>query len=124
MNTALKVVLWLFVLVMVGFGLTIMLNPSAMVGRLAVDPQGAAGLSTLRAGHGAFLASIGVMIALGLRTKETLWFLASALLISLALVGRFTGLIVDGMSAGLGAKIGQEALMIALLITARFRLRA
>ncbi|MEM7156112.1 MAG: DUF4345 family protein [Myxococcota bacterium] len=122
MNTALRIILGIFVIVMLGFGLTIMFNPTAMVDQLAVDPRGVEGLSTLRAGHGAFLASIGIMIGLGLRARYSQWFLASALLITMALIGRMAGLAFDGMPTGFVGHVGQEIVMIVLLVTAHVRL--
>ncbi len=122
MNTALRIILGLFVIVMLGFGLTIMFHPSALLEQLAVAPHGAAGLSTLRAGHGAFLTGIGIMIALGLGARDTTWFLGAALLVGLALVGRMAGLVFDGLPPGFGSHVGQEILMLVLLGAAHVRL--
>jgi len=93
----LKILIGIYALLMGYLGVAAMLDPAGVAPQYGLDPLGALGLSTIRGDiAGLFLAS-AVMLVVGLVRRETLWFLAVALLMVLIAIGRGVGMALDGL---------------------------
>lgn len=122
MDTALKVLIGLVCVPLLVGGAKVMFDPTSMLERLAVDPQGAAGLSSIRGAIGGLMIGSAVMGVIGLVRGDTTWFLAVAVMMTVVTVGRLVGLGLDGMDpVGLKAAIA-ELVIVALMVGAHFRL--
>ncbi len=120
MSIALQVVVGLFTLPMVALGLKAMFAPATMLETLAVEPKGAPGLNTVRGLAGGFFLASAVMIAAGLATGDTVWFLALAVLMGVAAVGRVVGIAADGFDKEVVRPTVVEVVMAVVLVAAHF----
>ena len=96
MELALRILIGVFCLPLAALGLRSMFTPQSMGEAQSIAPEGAAGLNTIRGVIGGFFGACVTMLALGLVTGETLWFLAVAILMGVVIVGRVVGIAADG----------------------------
>ncbi|MEN0068237.1 MAG: DUF4345 family protein [Myxococcota bacterium] len=107
-----------------GLGATSMFAPKAMIGNFAIEPQGRAGLNTIRGVIGGlFIACLG-MLAAGLVTGETLWFLAVAAVFGVIALGRVVGLLFDGLDRTVIPPLLLELVFTGILVGAHAQLGA
>ncbi len=97
MELALKVLISLFCVPMLAFGVKAMFKPTSMEEHLGVEAKGLPGLSTIRGVAGGMFMGALALLLLGLVTMNTTWFLAVAVLMGLAGLGRVVGLALDGV---------------------------
>ncbi|MFT7625750.1 MAG: hypothetical protein ACI9WU_004941 [Myxococcota bacterium] len=79
-------------------GFVIMFSPETLMAKMGLTSNGPPGLNTVRGMVGGFMISSGSMLVLGILQKQPIWFLAVALLMSVATLGRGVGLALDGFS--------------------------
>ncbi|MHC4234037.1 MAG: DUF4345 family protein [Planctomycetota bacterium] len=103
---------------LVGLGALTMFAPKSMVGFLAVEPAGPAGLNTIRGFLGGLFLGSSVVLATGLATGNTTFFLAVATTMSVVVVGRFVGIAVDGFDKKVLFPLVLEMVMVAIFIVA------
>ncbi|MEO0600057.1 MAG: DUF4345 family protein [Myxococcota bacterium] len=109
-------------LMLLGLGATSMLAPKAMIGNFAIEPDGRAGLNTVRGVIGGlFVGSVG-MLGAGLVTGETLWFLAVAAVLGAVGLGRLVGLMADGFERAVVPPLLVELVFVAILVGAHVQL--
>lgn len=107
---------------LLGLGTMSMFAPRKMVGNFAIEPIGAAGLSTIRSVIGGlFLASVA-LIVIALATGQTLGFVAVAILLGAVAIGRVVGIIGDGFDKAVVPPLIVEIVIIAILISAHTQL--
>ena len=99
-----------------------MFDPTGMIEQLAVDPQGLHGLNTIRGDIGGYMIGVAFMMIAGLRTKNTGFFVATSIMMSTVLVGRFAGLALDGFDTSVVLPIVVELVIIGVMILVHKRL--
>ena len=109
-------------LFLVGLGARTMFAPKSMVEILAVEPEGPAGLNTIRGFLGGLFIGSSIVLATGLITGNTTFFLAVAMTMSVVVVGRWVGITVDGFDKKVVFPLVAEMLMVSIFIVAYIQL--
>lgn len=124
MQLTFQVLVGLATLMLLGLGTVSMFAPKRMVQNFAIEPIGAAGLSTIRSVIGGlFLASVALLIV-GLTTGQTQAFIAVAVLMAVVAFGRIVGIVADGFDKAVVPPLIAELVIIAILVTATMQLGA
>ena len=92
-----------------------MFFPSDTLELYGIDLKGALIHNTFRGPISGTLIGIGLMLLMGLQTKNKTWYQSSLLLISVILFGRIYSIIVDGWSDALMPPIVVEVFLIVVL---------
>ncbi|MFT5170474.1 MAG: uncharacterized membrane protein (UPF0136 family) [Candidatus Marinamargulisbacteria bacterium] len=121
MNKAIKILLGILCIPLIILGIKCMLAPDSMTVKLGIELQGVNGLSTMRSMIAGILLSSGLMIAAGLKTKNTTWLLAAGLAMAVVLVGRFLGIAMDGYDPHVLPPIIIELVIVGLAVAAHKR---
>ena len=122
METVLQGLVGLSCLFLVGLGARTMFTPGSMVGILAVEPEGAAGLNTIRGFLGGLFVGSSIVLATGLATGNTTFFLAVAMTMGFVVFGRSAGIVVDGFDKKVAFPLIAEILMASIFVTAYIQL--
>jgi hypothetical protein len=122
MDLALKILLCLFCVPLLGLGIKVMFKPSSMLDDLGLAPPGAVGLNSIRGMLGGLLLASVVMIVLGLVLQETVWFLAVAVVMGVAAVGRIVGIATDGFDKAVVRPLVVEIVVAVVAVAAHVRL--
>ncbi len=122
METALQVLLGLLCLPLLALGAKVTFQPAGMLDDLGLDPRGAVGLNTIRGMLGGLLLSCVAMIVAGLVLHDTTWFLAVALVMGIAAIGRFVGVAADGFDKAVVRPIVVEVVITVVAVAAHLRL--
>ncbi len=101
-----------------------MFFPSDTLELYGIDLKGALIHNTFRGPISGTLIGIGLMLLMGLRTKNKTWYQSSLLLISVILFGRIYSIVVDGWSDALMPPIVVEVFLIVVLYFASKQLDA
>jgi hypothetical protein len=96
MTLAIQILVALFVLPLTFLGTRAMFAPVGLGDEMSIALNGAAGRNTMRGVLGGLFLASAAMLALGLFTQQTTWFLAVALLMAAVVVGRVVGIVADG----------------------------
>lgn len=83
-------------LVMLQSGLTILINPSALLGDLFLIPDGITGLSNLRGLLGGAQITFGILLGLAAVKLQTTILLPAGMYYVAVLIGRIFGFALDG----------------------------
>ena len=118
MNNGIKVFIGLLCLPLLVLGAKAMFDPTGMIDRLAVVPQSVHGLNTIRGDVGGLMVGSAILMIAGLLTKNTAFFLATAIIMITVLVGRFAGIAFDGFDAALVPVIVIELVITGVMILA------
>lgn len=118
MELVLQITVGIVSLPLLALGLRSMLAPRGMGTAMAIAPRGAAGLSTIRGVAGGLFFAAVSMLALGLFTGQTLWFLAVAIIMAAVMVGRFVGIVADGFDRAVLPPLVVEAVIGSALVLA------
>jgi hypothetical protein len=122
MDLTLQVVIGLLCVPLLALGIKSMFAPGRMLDDLAIDPRGVAGLSTVRGVVGGLFLSCVAMLVLGLVQHQTVWFLAAALVMGVAAVGRLVSLAADGYESAVLRPLVVEIVIVFVLVGAHIRL--
>ena len=122
MKIALKIVVGVISLLLLFLGLGAVIEPSVSATQFGLTPNGIVGLSTLRSDIGGMFVTGGVLLALGLVRRQTLWFLAVALLMGFIALGRLVGFVVDGFDQRLLMPFIFELVFVVVLVVAHRQL--
>ena len=109
-------------LFLVGLGARTMFAPKSMVEILAVEPEGPAGLNTIRGFLGGLFIGSSIVLATGLATGNTTFFLAVATVMGVVVVGRLVGIAVDGFDKKVVFPLVAEMVMVTIFIVAHTQL--
>ena len=122
METVLQGLVGLSCLFLAGLGARTMFAPKSMVDLLAVGPEGAAGLNTMRGFLGGLFVGSSIVLATGLATGNTTFFLAVATVMSAVVVGRLIGIAVDGFDKKVVFPLVLEVVMVMIFVDAHTQL--
>ena len=122
MDLAIKVLIGLLCVPLLGLGLKSMFKPASMLGDLGFAAPGAVGLNTIRGMLGGLLLACVVMLVSGLLLQETVWFLAVAVVMGVAAIGRIVGIAVDGFDKAVVRPIVVEVVIAVVAVAAHIRL--
>ncbi|MFT5460297.1 MAG: hypothetical protein ACI9K2_006815, partial [Myxococcota bacterium] len=120
-DTALQIAVGVFAAPLTLGGVFGLFMPERLFGPLGLAPEGPVGMNSVRGLAGGFLFSSGLMMWLGLALGDTTWFLAVAVLMTVAVVGRVAGVALDGFDKDVVRPIVVEVLIAALLVAAHLR---
>lgn len=118
MELTLQILVGLATLMLTGLGTMSMFAPQRMVKNFALEPIGAAGLSTIRSVIGGLFLACVAMLLLGLFGGQTIGFVAVALVMAVVAFGRVVGIIADEFDKTVIPPLLVELVIIAILITA------
>ncbi|MEM9616308.1 MAG: DUF4345 family protein [Actinomycetota bacterium] len=122
MNTLLQIVIGLLAVPLGALGVRSMFLPTNMGDAVGLTPNGVPGLSEIRSVLGGlFLASVA-MIVTGLATDDTTWFLAVAVIMTAAAIGRLVSLATDGPSREVLPPLLVEIVIAGILIVGHYAL--
>ena len=121
-ETVLRGLVGLSCLFLAGLGIRTMFAPRSMVGILAIEPEGPAGLNTIRGFLGGLTLGSSAVLAIGLVTGNTTFILAVASVMSVVVAGRLVGIAIDGFDQKVVFPLVAEVLMVTLFIVAYMRL--
>ena len=118
MEQALQIAVGIVGLPLFALGLRSMFSPKSMAQAVAIAPEGPAGLSTVRGVLGGLFLACAAMLAVGLATGQTLWFLAVAIVMGVVIVGRGVGIVADGFDKAVVPPIVVELVIGSVLVAA------
>ena len=122
MDAVLQGLVGLSCLFLAGLGARTMFVPKSMFGILAVEPEGPAGLNTIRGFLGGLFIGSSIVLATGLITGNSTFFLAVAITMSVVVVGRWVGITVDGFDKKVVFPLVAEMLMVSVFVVAYIQL--
>lgn len=106
---------------LLGLGLMSMFAPKRMVTNFAVEPIGAAGLSSIRSVFGGLFLACVALLAFGLLTGQTQAFVAVAIVMGAVAFGRIIGIVADGVDKSVIPPLVVELAIAGVLVTAYVR---
>ena len=118
MEFALQALVGLLCLPLTALELRSLFAPAAQAVDMGIAPQGAQGLNTVRGVIGGFFLACVAMLATGLVTGATEWFLAVAFLMAAVIAGRVVGLVADGLDKAVLPPIAVETVIATVMIGA------
>ena len=123
MESVLQGLVGLSCLFLAGLGARSMFSPNSMIEILAVEPEGPAGLNTIRGFLGGLFIGSSVVLATGLATGNTTFFLAVAMVMGVVVVGRLVGIAIDGFDKKVLFPLVLELIMVMVFLAAHTQLR-
>lgn len=121
-ETVLQGLVGLSCLFLVGLGARTMFAPKSMLEILAVEPEGPTGLNTIRGFLGGLMIGSSIVLATGLATGNTTFFLAVATVMGVVVVGRLVGIAVDGFDKKVVFPLVAELVMVTIFVVAHTQL--
>ena len=118
MEPALQITVIVFCLPLAVLGLRSMFKPEGMSQDMSLALQGAAGRNTMRGVIGGLFLACVSMLALGLATGQTVWFLAVAIFMGVVVFGRLVGILADGFDKAVVPPLAVELVIAGALISA------
>ena len=122
MKNAVRVILILVGLFILATGVISMFAPDRIAEKMLLNPEGAEGLSNIRAFLGAALAAIGISVLIA-AVKAEIWHARPAVLFVIGLVvARIIGLVSDGSFPSIGLVVAIPLVVFGLLVAAHILL--
>ena len=118
MKIVLKVLVALISLLFVVLWLRWMLQPEVMAGEWALAATGPAGINNLRGDIGGLFLTAAVFCGLWLVRGNAAWLRAAAVAMCCVIVGRITGLLVEGFNQASLVAAVLEAIFVAVFLAA------
>lgn len=115
MKRAMQILIGLVGLFNILIGLSFLFNPAKMAADFALSPLGAQGMATMRADFSAFFLTGAIFSLIGAWRADRRPLMVPLMLLSLALLGRFVSIVLDGTAPTTVPPMIVEAAMIALL---------
>lgn len=101
-----------------GTGLALMLSPAGMLVHMFIDPiETASGLSSVRALWGGTIVAVWASVLWGVIKNNAAFFIAGFLALTMTLLGRVFGLVIDGSFTELVANIIPTLVALAMMAT-------
>jgi len=123
MNNVIKILIVIPALLLLALGLKSMFLPMEMAEKFGVEPLGPNGLNTIRGHLGGTLLTAAALMFIGLLSKNTTWFLATAVFMGLVAVGRAVGFAVDGIAPEAIPPLVIEIIIIGVMMAAHKKLK-
>lgn len=125
MVLALRFIIGAFALLFLFMGAGFLFDPAGSAASLALTPEGAHGLNTLRGDMAGLFIGSALLLVLGVVRREPAWLVAVAVLMVVIACGRMVGFVVDGTPAQATLiAFGFEVVIAAVLLFAASRLPA
>ena len=118
MKIALKIVVALITLFFLLLWLRWMVEPNAMAAQWALSATGPAGINNLRGDIGGLFLTAAVFCSLWLVRGNAAWLHAAAVAMCCVIVGRITGLLVEGFNQASLVAAVLEAIFVAVFLAA------
>lgn len=118
MKIALKIVVALITLFFLLLWLRWMVEPNAMAAQWALSATGPAGINNLRGDIGGLFLTAAVFCSLWLVRGNAAWLRAAAVAMCCVIVGRITGLLVEGFNQASLVAAVLEAIFVAVFLAA------
>ncbi len=118
MKIALKIVVALITLFFLVLWLRWMVEPNAMAAQWALSATGPAGINNLRGDIGGLFLTAAVFCSLWLVRGNAAWLHAAAVAMCCVIVGRITGLLVEGFNQASLVAAVLEAIFVAVFLAA------
>lgn len=119
MDTTMQIISAILAIPLAALGLRALLMPANMADAVGLTAPGTPGLSEIRSVLGGLLAGSAALIATGIATTEPTWFLAVAVLMGVAILGRLISLAADGFDKTVIPPLVIEIVIgVAMLVTA------
>ncbi|MGI9605362.1 MAG: DUF4345 family protein [Acidimicrobiales bacterium] len=122
METTMQIIVGILAVPLFALGIRSMFMPANMGEAVGLTPVGVPGLSEIRSVLGGFFLACVTMIITGLATDETAWFLAVAILMAAAAIGRIVSIAVDGFHKAALPPLVIELVIGGVLLAAHFAL--
>ena len=119
MKMLVRILVGLSGLVAVLMMLNLWFHMASVTGTMGLTTEGLVGRASVRADVGGLFGGIGVFALMAAWKQSRTWALGALVLVSLAIAGRFVGVVMDGSGPGVWGPIGVEAFTIAILVWAR-----
>ncbi|MEM9748475.1 MAG: hypothetical protein AAF945_17405 [Actinomycetota bacterium] len=116
METTMQIIAAVLAVPLAALGLRSLLLPAQMAAAVGLSPVGVPGLGEVRSVLGGLLAGSAALIAVGVFTTEPVWFLAVAVLMGVAIVGRLISLAVDGVERSVVPPLVIEIVVAAVMV--------
>jgi len=121
MNKILRTAIVVLSIPLLTLGLKTLLAPLSMAQIVGMEPSGLTGLNSLRSMFPGVLMGSAFMMLAGLRTKDTTWFRAAALLMGVVAFGRVLSFALDGFDAASVQPTVIELVILLVLVAADMR---
>jgi len=122
MEFAIQGLVGLSSLFLLALGTRTMFAPKAMINILAIEPEGPPGLNTIRGFLGGLFIGSSIVLATGLVTGNTTFYLAVAMTMSVVVAGRWFGIAFDGFDKKVVFPLVAEMAMVTIFIVAYMQL--
>ena len=109
-------------LFLLALGTRTMFAPKAMFDILAIKPEGPPGLNTIRGFLGGLFIGSSIVLATGLYTGNTTFFLTVAMTMGVVVIGRWVGIALDGFHKKVAFPLVAEMVMVSIFIIAYINL--
>ncbi len=112
-----KILLGLVILVLgAGVGLRWMFVPEAVAGEFGISLDGILALNQVRGDMGGVFVGLAGIAALGMLRREPRYLEATAIAVACVIVGRLTGLVMDGFDPAVIGPVVSEGVIVAILV--------
>ncbi len=115
MKKAINVLVIIGAIPLLGLGIVSVFAPTNTFAHFGINPTDILGYSTFRGNIGGSLLSAGLIMLLGLITKNKTWFQAALLMVSVILSTRIVGIIMDGFTKELIPVLFTESFNLVVL---------
>ena len=122
METLLQGLVGLSCLFLVSLGTRTMFAPKSMLVILDIEPKGQAGFNTMRGFLGGLFIGSSLVLATGLFTGNTTFFLTVAMTMGVVVIGRWVGVAFDGFHKKVAFPLVAEMVMVSIFIIAYIKL--
>jgi len=128
MSKAIKFIIILLCVPLLVLGLPSMFNPMMpqVLEKISLIPDAnntIKGLNTIRGIVGGLLLGSVAMMLIGLWKKNTTWYLANAVLMGIAVLGRIVGLVIDGFNSAFMPPLIIEIVIAVVMVLAHNKLK-
>ncbi|MEM7322681.1 MAG: DUF4345 family protein [Actinomycetota bacterium] len=120
MNTILQIIIGILAVPLTALGVRSMFLPTNMGDAVGLTPDGIPGLSEIRSVLGGLFFASASMIVVGLVTDETTWFLAVAIVMAAAAIGRLVSIAVDGFIPAVVPPLLIEVVIAAVMVIGHY----
>lgn len=124
MKQIINILVVLCIITLLLLGIKNMFFPSNTFELYGIELKGSLTFNTFRGSISGTLIGIGLMLLMGLLTKNKTWYQSSLLLISVIFFGRIYSIIVDGWSDAVLSPIIVEIILVVVLYFASKQLDA
>ena len=120
MDTLIQVLVGISAIFLSGLGARTMFAPRSVIELLAIQPDGAAGLNTMRGFLGGLFFGSAILLVIGLVSGATVFFVAVATTMGMVVLGRLLGILIDGFDKRIVVPLVAEIVMVTIFLVGIF----